>query len=1370
MLHRARAGLLVVVLAATACSRDLSLPAPPAASQGSLSGTVVVAQPGLSTKQPASGARIELLGTGRIAFADAQGRFVLANLDATASQLLIQFDPMGTGVPSRQKVLDLGAFGVRPGLQVSIGEVTVSENARLTGKILRADAAGPGGNAGTIVYVPQGPFTTFTNDDGSFVLDNLPEGSLSVAAFRTGYQSAVVDGVDLRPGEDFTLRDLTLFPLSGGGTGDPGSISGKVVLDSPGGSGTTALVAVDGAGTTYSSDAASDGTFTIAGVMPGVYQVSAIRAGFGVGRVSNVAVAPAQTATIPDLHLSSDGGSACVPNAPCQTSDQPCQVGTSSCSGGQTCVPVGNAIDGTACGSGKVCQAGACVPYCDTGRICPPSNLCHVGVVICAADGTPLCTDIGANLPDGYACAPGQSCSAGDCVACTGSGCGACSVQCVPPTNPCKVGARSCATGSGCTETALDVVDGTGCGTNQVCLAGACVPCSAGAGCETTSDPCKSGVVSCNTGYAVCVAGSNKADGTPCGSGDTCRTGVCVPAGGQVQTLYSKTPVGSQSLRSPQVASNGDVYFVDTYDHTVKRIPAGGGAPVVIAGQSGQPGASADNQPATSAKLYYPTDIALDESAGLLYVSDTYNNRVRAIQLTGTNRWILNIAGGGTSTGPAYGDGGPAACDPLNPNGCTTLSYPDGIGLGTDGGKKYLYVRDESHARFRRVDLAAGSIDAWSLDTNCNDPVAFSDCSGNPCGLASAGSGGMFVSGRICGTRVGGTTFGIVRVPPGGGPLVHVAGRTPGLTTEGGFSRATSFPDTPGLAVDAASNLYTAQLAGNVIRRISPLGVVRTVAGTGAASSLGDGGAATDASFDGPVSIDFARGGTGKGIDAIVTEARDNVVRSVVGLGSSLVQQGALAASGGTPQTAVIGMAPPSLLQAQLTDSAGAALVGFTVSAAATSSPAGYLGQSSASTDVNGNGSFGVRAGLLPGTYTFQISYQDLFGKDVAGSPVSYSVTATEPPAGTIFTVLNEDRSNDFTGLSTSPSFGPVSHMSYPWAVASGPDGTVYVSTYYHRVLAIAPDGSARIVAGNASAGFNGDGGLAALATLYYPQGLALDDAGTTLFIADQYNNRVRAVDLQTGLISTIAGNGTPTSGGGDGGPASASTIYYPSALAQRGGKLYVGENGPRIRVIDLTASPPTIDTVLVDANTVNPPTACSGTINFRGCAAGNWSCGLAIDPAGALYVSGYGCGTATGSSTVFTVLKWDGVSLTYVAGQALSGSSDADGMVASRSYFGIPPALAYGPGSRLFLADIGGHRVRYIDLSGSTPTNRLWFGSGVAGFAGSYASTTLVPDRFNIQLNQPAGIAFTPSGHAVVADYNNHSLRLVWKAASALP
>jgi len=63
---------------------------------------------------------------------------------------------------------------------------------------------------------------------------------------------------------------------------------------------------------------------------------------------------------------------------------------------------------------------------------------------------------------------------------------------------------------------------------------------------------------------------------------------------------------------------------------------------------------------------------------------------------------------------------------------------------------------------------------------------------------------------------------------------------------------------------------------------------------------------------------------------------------------------------------------------------------------------------------------------------------------------------------------------------------------------------------------------------------------------------------------------------------------------------------------------------------------------------------------------------------------------------------------------------------------------------------------------------NRRWFGSGAYGYAGNYVNTLTNP--FDVQLYYPTSVAFTPAGHAVVVDYYNHAVRLVWKAASALP
>jgi len=105
------------------------------------------------------------------------------------------------------------------------------------------------------------------------------------------------------------------------------------------------------------------------------------------------------------------------------------------------------------------------------------------------------------------------------CVGCTAGG--ACT-----PGNPCHNGTQICTTGSPtCQDSGTSVANGTGCGTNQVCNAGACVPCTAGATC-TPTDPCKVGTTSCTTGTSVCLNSGNRPVGTLCGAPQSCTNGV----------------------------------------------------------------------------------------------------------------------------------------------------------------------------------------------------------------------------------------------------------------------------------------------------------------------------------------------------------------------------------------------------------------------------------------------------------------------------------------------------------------------------------------------------------------------------------------------------------------------------------------------------------------------------------------------------------------------------------------------------------------------------------------------------------------------------------------------------------------------------
>ena len=123
----------------------------------------------------------------------------------------------------------------------------------------------------------------------------------------------------------------------------------------------------------------------------------------------------------------------------------------------------------------------------------------------------------------------------------------------------------------------------------------------------------------------------------------------------------------------------------------------------------------------------------------------------------------------------------------------------------------------------------------------------------------------------------------------------------------------------------------------------------------------------------------------------------------------------------------------------------------------------------------------------------------------------------------------------------------------------------IFSETMAHRIRLISPDGRIRSIAGTGTAGFAGDAGPAIAAQLFSPDGLALDSSGN-LFVADNGNRRVRQIS-PSGLITTIAGNGTSASSG-DGGAASQATFASPVDVAtDSAGNLYVAD-GQRIRRI----------------------------------------------------------------------------------------------------------------------------------------------------------------------------------------------------------
>ena len=152
------------------------------------------------------------------------------------------------------------------------------------------------------------------------------------------------------------------------------------------------------------------------------------------------------------------------------------------------------------------------------------------------------------------------------------------------------------------------------------------------------------------------------------------------------------------------------------------------------------------------------------------------------------------------------------------------------------------------------------------------------------------------------------------------------------------------------------------------------------------------------------------------------------------------------------------------------------------------------------------------------------------------------------------------------------PSARVVTHLERPGALAVGPGGQLYLSDDgLNEILRVLPGGRFQVIAGNGKAGFSGDGGPAASASLNDPGGIAVTRSGT-LYFADMGNNRIRAVS-PSGIIATVAGTGRRGDWVANGTPALRASLGDPSDVTLGpGGVLYLTNDGAN-QILKLTAA-----------------------------------------------------------------------------------------------------------------------------------------------------------------------------------------------------
>ena len=526
------------------------------------------------------------------------------------------------------------------------------------------------------------------------------------------------------------------------------------------------------------------------------------------------------------------------------------------------------------------------------------------------------------------------------------------------------------------------------------------------------------------------------------------------------------------------VDSLGNLYIADTWDNRIRKIDPTGTITTVAGARGGFGG---DGGPAVQAQLTRPTGVAVD-GAGNLYITDTWNNRIRKVDSTGT---ITTVAG----TGPRGfgGDGGLAVQ--------AQLDRPTGVAVDSSGN---LYVADSGNYRIRKIDstgmitTVAGTGEyGFGGDGGPAVQAQFA----RPAGVTVDSSGNLYIADR---------NNHRIRKVDSTGMITTVAGTgQSGFGGDGGPAVQAQFARPTGVAVDSSGNLYIADRNNHRIRKVDSTGMITTVAGTGQSGFSGDGGPAVQAQLRFPAGVEVDSSG-----NLYIADRNNHRIRKVDSAGM-------ITTVAGTGEYGFGGDGGPAI-QAQLRVPAGVAV-----------DSAGNLYIADSSNyrirKVDSNGTITTIAGMG----------QRGFGED---------------------------------GGDGGPAI--QAHIS-PTGVAADGAGNIYIIDS-GAIRKVDSAGTITTVAGMRNYGGNrGDGGPATWAHLNSPAGVAVDSAGN-LYIADTFNHSIRKIDA-TGTIDTIAGGRWESPGfGGDGGLAIQALLFFPAGVAvDSAGNLYIADTGnERIRIL----------------------------------------------------------------------------------------------------------------------------------------------------------------------------------------------------------
>ena len=775
-----------------------------------------------------------------------------------------------------------------------------------------------------------------------------------------------------------------------------------------------------------------------------------------------------------------------------------------------------------------------------------------------------------------------------------------------------------------------------------------------------------------------------------------------ISAGGVVTTL----PAPAVAFNAPAgiaTDSNGS-YVADTGNQVIRKI-ANGGVVTTLAGTVGVSGHA--DATGAAASFNSPQGVASDGGSNI-YVADTGNNTIRAINAGGV---VTTLAGTAGSSGQADGTGAVAR-----------FSSPYGIAADGNGN---VYVADSGNNTIRKIVIATGvvtTIAGTAGTTGSSDGTGTAARFNNPCGLAAGPNGNLYVA------DTGNHTIRLIQ----SGGVVTTLGGVPGTSGSADGTGSTALFKSPyGVAVDGSGNVYVADTANDIIRTGNPNnapvthnGATTTPINTPITVLL----PATDADGD-PLSYAITNVTNGT---ATPNGKRPTFTPTTgftgVGTISFTVNDGY--ANSNSIGTVRINVGSPAYHFTTYAGSPGTnGYKDGTGSGASFTMPRGVAVDNSGNVFVADTHSYNVRKIASGGVVTTLAGPMTSGTGDVTGfadgtggaARFSYLGGVAADKLGNVFvadTTNNAIRRVTSAGVVTTlvginPGFSgsaptgsvdgaaSVAEFNLPGGIAVDGSGTIYVAdTENDTIREISPTGQVTTLAGTGGS-FGGLGlqgstdATGTAARFYFPNGLALDNSGN-IYVADTFNHTIRKI-TSAGVVTTLAGT-AGVSGHADGTGAAASFNYPTGIGVDGGGNIFVCEEGNQtVRKIT-----PTGVVTTIAGGSAGSSDGTGSAAQFIG------PYGLAVDATGTIYIADTTNGTirmgvpdhapvATNSSTSTTVglavvvslpaTDADGDTLTYAVTGATSGTTSA--VTGNHTTF-TPTITTSGTGTVTFTASDG--------------------------------------------------------------------------------